>query len=478
MAIAISGGINTYGKFPAVTRGQYVTGATFFLLQAGFTLVEKVKASASGVISHLPTNGTTFTFAGQTYTFKTTINNAVQREVALGVDIQTAMNNLVAAVNAGAGAGTTYSNVTFQNALVSLSESTVTVMSVKTTTLTVSARLAGPDGSGITSDLGVLLGGGYIVQGKSPQDRPLDGLQYKFKVYLSDQQRNSGLSGHPAQASVQIISAYDGTLKSTEYHAHVGPGLEYRIICCQCQAFIYRVGVDADPVGSVMAFGIPNIPQGLCGNEVQSIPTNEVWWISCDEGAVPAATPRTIITDQTRVTQGTSPNVSQLPAQSGVTNVNTWESSDACFNGVLIVGFGSNSNAGHFRMCSLTPPNRWDITLSEGGMVVNSMRWFGPLAGLIPTYVPMLLEPIVAWANIDNTNPPLLRGQMYDSWIRTQQETMDATSDGTDSMETNLVQSGLKFVAFTDHSKFGTLWLIVPSLTPVDLNQYQASYAN
>lgn len=477
MAIALSGGINTFGKFPAVTRGQYITGATFFLLQAGFTLLEKVKAFASGIVSRMPVDGTQYIFAGQTYTFRATINNAVQREVALGVDIPSSMNNLVAAVNAAAGSGTTYSRLTFQNAVVSLSQSTVTVMGVTTTTLTVTARVAGPDGSGITSDLGILLGGGYLVQGQSPQDRPLDGLQYKFNVYLFDNQHTSGLTGHPAQASVQIISAYDGTLKSTEYHAVVGSGLEYQIICCQCQAFIYRVGVDADPTGSVMAFGIPNIPQGLCGTEVQSIPTNEVWWISCDEGLIAAATPRTVITDQQRVTQGPLANESHLPAQSGVTNVGSWFSSDACFNGVLIPG---GNAAGQFRMCSLTPPNRWDIILSEGGLRVDSMRWFGPddpMSGL-PTYIPMLFEPIVAWANIDNTNPPLLRGQMYDGWIRTQQEDMDATSDGTDPMATDVVQVGLKFVAFTDRSKFGTLWLIVPSLTPVDLTRYQAAYAN
>jgi hypothetical protein len=470
----MSGGINTFGEFPAVTRGQYVTGAAFFLMQAGFTMIERVKANVSGVVSSNPVDGTTFQFAGEVYTFKTVINNAVQRQVLIGTDIPNSMNHLVAAVNGGGGAGVTYSNATFINPLVTIAQNTVTMV----TTVTATARIGGPDGTGISSGFGTLLGGGYLLQGQSPQDRFLDNLPFKFQVYLYDSLHTSGITGHPPQASVRIISAYDGTLKSTEYHSFVGAGVRYRIICCQCQAFIYRPGVDADAAGSVVSFGIPWVPVDKCGTEVQAPPTDEVWWISCDEGGVPNATPRTVVVDQLRVIQGTSPNVSQLPLAAGVTNVNTWLASDACFNGVVVVGPGNNT--GHFRMCSLTPPNRWDIVLAESGTVINSMRWFGkndPVSGL-PTFVPMLLEPIVAWANIDNTNPPLARGQMYDSWTRTQQETMDATSDGTDSMETNLVQAGLKFVALTDHSKFGTLWVIVPDLTPVQLEQYQAHYAN
>lgn len=477
MAIALSGGVNTYGEFPAATRGQFCTGLAFFLIRAGFTLLERVKANASLLVTSTPSNGTTWSFAGQTYTFRTVINNAVQREVLVGADARHSFTNLVAAVNLAGGQGTLYSNATFVNTSVTL-EAVPTGMTA--TTLTCRARRGGPDGTGIPSDVGTLLGGGYRLQGQSPQFRTVDGFQFKFKVYVYDNRHNSGTGSHPAQVSVRIESAYDGTLTSTEYHTEVGTGIRYRIIACQCQAFVYRPSIDARPAGSTISFGIPWVPLDKCLGEVITIPTNEVWWISADEGSVPSATPRTMVVDQERVTQ-TAPNRSELPSGSGVTNVNTWESSDACFNGTLIVGFGSNSNAGHFRMVSLTPPNRWDITLSSGGDVINSLRWFGPNASSPPhdpTFVPMLLEPMVAWANIDNTNPPRIRGQFYDGWIRTQQEDMDATSDGTDPDETNVVQAGLIFIAFTDRFKFGTLWLIVPKLTPDLIEDFQASYAN
>lgn len=473
MSIALSGGINTYGEFPAATRGQYCVGVAFFLLKAGWTLLDKVKANASRLITSLPGDGATWVFAGESYTFKSSINNAIPRQVKIGADIPSSFSNLAAAVNLGSGQGTVYSNATFINGTVSL-ESVPTGSSHAT--ITARARRGGPDGTGIVTDAGTLLGGGYRLEGQSPQNRTVDGAQFKVHVYVFDNQHNSGTTGHPPQASVIIESAYDGTLFSTEYHSEVGALIRYRIICCQCQAFVYRPSIDAKPGGSFVGFGIPWVPLDKCGTEVQTIPTNEVWWISCDEGNVPSATPRTMVVDQERVIQ-TGANQSEIPATSGDTEVGTWESSDACFNGTLIVGFGSNSNAGHFRMVSMTPPNRWDITLASSGTVVNSLLWFGPNdpnPPHFPTFAPMLLEPIVAWSNLDNTNPPLLRGQFYDGWIRTKQEEMDTTSES----QPGGTIDGFLMIAITHHSKFGTLWLIVPKLTPDLLETFQASYAN
>lgn len=473
MAIALSGGINTFGEFKANTRGGWIKGVAYFLLRSGWELVEKVRAFATATISHMPTDGTTYTFVGLTYTFKASINNAIARQVKLGADIQHCMENLVAAANNGAGAGTLYSNVTLQHPFVILETQTVGM----TTTLTARSRTAGPDGVGPATDVGQLLGGGYKLRGQSPQYRTVDGEQFKVIVYLFDDQHTSGISGHPPQASIRIISNYDGTLLSTIYHCQVGAGLVYRIICCQCQAFVYREGVDAAPGGSVVCFGIPWVPLDKCMGEVITLPTNEAWYISADEGSVPSSTPRTVIVDQTRVTQ-TAPNVSELPADSGVTNVNTWQSSDACFNGIRI---GPGNNAGVFRCVSLTPPNRWDIVLSSGNTTINSLRWFGPPDpdddDHPPTYVPMLLEPMVAWSNVDNTNPPLVRGQFYDGWFRTSQSDMDAVDDGTDPDNHHPVYAGYKMLAFTDRSKFGTLWLIIPSLEPDLFSNVQTHYA-
>ncbi len=95
----------------------------------------------------------------------------------------------------------------------------------------------------------------------------------------------------------------------------------------------------------------------------------------------------------------------------------------------------------------------------ESSDLISSVKWVGEK--------PLKLEPLVAWAPVANTNQPVIRGQLYDAIIVTEQVAMDTVSTFDDHI----------WVAFTDLSKFGTLWLIVPSLTPETLDFIQAHYA-
>lgn len=64
----------------------------------------------------------TFTIGDQTYTFKASPSSANQ--VDIGTDEDTSINNLVAAINGGAGEGTKYGTGTAQNAYVTASADT------------------------------------------------------------------------------------------------------------------------------------------------------------------------------------------------------------------------------------------------------------------------------------------------------------------------------------------------------------------
>lgn len=464
MSLAQSGGILTFISFPGTSVSTFVKSMTIALLQAGWKLNQRVPGTASGTFTGNRGNGSTFTVGGRTYTWKTTINNAVPNEVLLGGNILASFNNLLAAVNNGSGQGTIYSNATLPNTQVTLS---IISSSGTMVDLGVTSIATGPDGNHITSDVGETLGGGYIVSGQSPQLRASDSQQFQVLVYMFDNGTADGVTHNP-QAAVQMISAYDPTVVSTVklLACVAGSSRTYQIVCSQCQFFVSVPGIDAEAQGSVVCGGIPNIIDESCGTETSNIPVNEAWWISADAGLTPAATPRTIIVDQEQVVEASVmsgiSNTSDLPGSASppVTDVNTFENSDGCYNGVVVFGSGSGSDAGHFRMVAMTPPNHWDQVLSAGNHLVGSMLWVGEQT--------MELEPLMAWANVNNTNPPILRGQLYDAWIITAQVSMDQTGSFDSA----------NWIAFTNRSKFGTLWLQVPSPTPISISQFTASYAN
>lgn len=71
-----------------------------------------VSATKDLTFTAVALNNETVTISGLMYTFKTTINNGVAREVYHGASATDSAANLAAAINAGAGAGTAYSTAT------------------------------------------------------------------------------------------------------------------------------------------------------------------------------------------------------------------------------------------------------------------------------------------------------------------------------------------------------------------------------
>jgi hypothetical protein len=76
-----------------------------------------VAATADLTFSGVALNNDTVTISGVIYTFKTTINNGVAREVYHGASATDSAANLSAAINAGAGAGTLYSTATVSHVI-------------------------------------------------------------------------------------------------------------------------------------------------------------------------------------------------------------------------------------------------------------------------------------------------------------------------------------------------------------------------
>jgi flagellin len=80
------------------------------------------QASATLALNGVPANDDAITIGTQTYTFVTAITQATSGDVLIGSggttaqNLQTTLNNLVAAINGGPGSGTVYSNSTTANA--------------------------------------------------------------------------------------------------------------------------------------------------------------------------------------------------------------------------------------------------------------------------------------------------------------------------------------------------------------------------
>lgn len=117
-----------------------------FVLTAATTLIAKltslaIAASKALTISAITgANTQTVSIGGQVYTFNTVLTNTANN-VLIGADATAMGANLAAAINAGAGAGTTYGTGTVANASVTASAAAGIV--------TVTARTAGTGGNAV-----------------------------------------------------------------------------------------------------------------------------------------------------------------------------------------------------------------------------------------------------------------------------------------------------------------------------------------
>lgn len=102
------------------------------------------KASAILTLTGNATNNQTVTIGDRIYTFKTALSTGptVPNEVLIGTAATDSIDNLIAAINAGAGSGTTYSTGTVAHAL-------VTAAAGAGDTMDLTAKAEGAAGNGI-----------------------------------------------------------------------------------------------------------------------------------------------------------------------------------------------------------------------------------------------------------------------------------------------------------------------------------------
>lgn len=146
----------TFGSsvFEADINGSTTAGRIAVAMAAAASLVA---ASITGTFSGTGTDGDTITVGGQVYRLKDTM--AAINDVKIGADAAATRNNLVAAINAAAGAGTTYFTGTTANA-------SVTAAAVSTADVTLTAKVKGTVGNSIAiseSGTGFSFAGGATV---------------------------------------------------------------------------------------------------------------------------------------------------------------------------------------------------------------------------------------------------------------------------------------------------------------------------
>lgn len=134
------------GKGSLYLRSDGGAGTTFYVREAAGAPV-----AATGVLDGITiANGDTVTIGGVTYTFVTTL--AVAYDVLVDISDSATLDNLVAAITAGAGAGTKYGTGT-------VAHPTVTAAAGAGDTVDVTALTAGVSGNYITTTSALTAGG-------------------------------------------------------------------------------------------------------------------------------------------------------------------------------------------------------------------------------------------------------------------------------------------------------------------------------
>jgi hypothetical protein len=444
MPIADAGGINVWTEFDGSTRNNYIEGLTTSLLLAGWSLSEKVFSSITGTFGSNPSPGQTITAGYQTYTFVAALGSPAN-EVLIGGSLGASLANLAAAVNLAAGSGLAYSSATPINPIIQASTTGSDV--------TFSFRYAGPMGNSTPTTFGLTVGGGFKLTGQSPQAQAGSLAQMSSKLHIYD--RGAAAFGN-LYANAQFLST-DETLSSGEQYIKVARALTYRCVANQAQFFCYIPGTAADKAGSVLCGGVPWIaPASACAGDVPQIPATLSFWTSGDYGGfggggVEQTTPRTVTVGISAAHFSDVDQLAQVMTNKG--DANGWGSSDAAYNGDV--------TSGDFHLTTMSPAYNYGVDLA--GNLVDSLRWHGG-NGVIGRR--MLLEPLVAWSP-SSGGAPLVRGQLWNAWIGTDQVPMDTVQQFGD---------GNFYVAFTNACKFGTLWLQVPGPNPFVLES--VSYAH
>jgi hypothetical protein len=179
MGIPYSGGPNVYTEFLSYGRDVLIDNWADALVDAGWA---KVAYPAYGIWRPTgnPSNGNTVTIDSLVYTFRTSINNATEREVLIGADKAETMLHLSQCINdSGVGKGTEYSSATTAHPTCTAGVPTATTLTVSVVAGGGASNLVALDNSGTGNwDWAIARCGGWMMtSAKTPQ-----GLRMKFLI--------------------------------------------------------------------------------------------------------------------------------------------------------------------------------------------------------------------------------------------------------------------------------------------------------
>ncbi len=190
-----------------------------------------------GITNNLGINvgaGATVTIDNTVYTFVNTVTNTIAFQVKVGANILGSMNNLIAAINAGTGSGTSYSSDTPANSVVSAGSLTV---NSNFTVMAKSSVYPGASGNGLP----ISSTAGHLIWATS-------GL-------------TGGMNGSPATTNVSLTAIPYGSIVNNGYIADQGASLWVKnfvnsgIISNGLGSFLLSSRTATLTNGSVMASG-------------------------------------------------------------------------------------------------------------------------------------------------------------------------------------------------------------------------------
>jgi hypothetical protein len=153
--------MTNYGAIRLQSLGQFISTSNSFSVIPGTP-----QTSATGTLVEISGHANvaandSVTVGFSTYTFVSKLTNSIANQVAISSTFNGSMNNLIVAINKGAGAGTAYSTSTTANGL-------ATAGTFVTSGFTVTARTSGPNGNTTpiaTTSANVTWGGNTTLMG-------------------------------------------------------------------------------------------------------------------------------------------------------------------------------------------------------------------------------------------------------------------------------------------------------------------------
>jgi len=424
MGYAISGGPYVYRTWSGANKTTFLKGLDAALRAADWVKTETTTAYCIGTFNAQPSAGWSVTLDGQSYVFRSVIDDTRAGDVLLGADADETIRNLAAAINNGTGAGTVYSSATPEHATLSAATP------ANDGTLKVMAKTSGPAGN----NLACLNSGTFISSWRADADATAGKTAYGgFKLTGASPQvdvaRTVGLylfdAADPTAAMVQFYSVMDGGLDGYRHPLKCAEGLTYQIVANPCQFFLSRPGVRVDVNGSAVCGGIPFVTEDLCADFHEDFAVDEIWWSMGDGRYYPfswSSNPRGNL-----LTHEYNPETQSLGTRA----------CEAYLNGAYI---STPSGIGAPRILCLTGPTDID-------QIEFLHQTFSPF-----TYwddAPLDYEALLAWGDT-NDSAPLVRAQVWDAFIRSTSTAMDAVwNDGT-----------YTWINYTDRFFYGALYLL------------------